>query len=408
MKKKTYAIIILTLTIVEVFSVSNSVQGFDYNLFILNTNKPEYYNDELIKINASWELNYDVVNEIAYVQIQIKDKYEQLIWNSSKNYQIGNYEKNWTVDIKDFNLEIINSSYILYVKFFVFFCYKDTGSDLYYYPETIEIRVIKRNISCDLIGYRDEIKMGENLNLVARFYDANSENIQYLINQDIQLMIINNDIIIQQTNYTTNISGEINLNLISPADLKIGQNFLILSITNNNLYNDSRFDYEIYVDKNEPSIEIIKFKNYLEHGEDLDIILRCFYSLNQSEIILANYNLLIRIYDNKSLIFINEYITDKFGFLEVSISQDSFNYTQKNQIYMIKIFLNETDFLYNKTLILNLNLNQNNYLKILNSFQIKIFSFTSVLIIMLIILSYVFINKKGKNEKILTELIIRY
>ncbi|MFX0038415.1 MAG: hypothetical protein ACFFCY_04395 [Promethearchaeota archaeon] len=408
MKKKTYAIIISILIIVEVLSVCNSVHAFDYNLFNLNTNKVEYYNDDLIKINASWELNYDVVNEIAYVQIHIIDKFEQLVWNSSKYYQIGIYEKNWTVDIDNFNLEILNSSYILYVKFFVFFCYKDTSGDMYYYPETIEIQVIKRNISCDLIGYKDEIKMGEDLDLIAKFYDTTSENNQYLINQSIQLRISNNDIIINQCNYTTNTLGEINLHLISSTDLKIGQNFLILSITDNNLYNNSRFNYEIYVDKNEPTIEIIKFKNYLEDCEDLEIKLRCYYSLNQSEISLVNYNLFIKIYDNKSLIFIDEYITDKFGFLEVLISQDSFNFTQKNQDYIIKIFLDETDFLYNKTLTLNLKLNQDNYLKILNSFQIKIFSFTSVLIIILIILSYVLINKKGKSEKLLTELIIRY
>lgn len=406
--KKKYGIILPILIIVELLSVINFVNAFSCNLISLNTNQSEYYIDESIKINASWELNYNDNNEIAYIQIHIVDVFDQFIWNSSKYNQIGTYEKNWTVNIEDFNLDIKNSSYILYIKFFVFFFHIDTASTMCNYIETIEIRVTKRNILCELIGYKDRIKLGENLSLVAKFYDDVSDINQYLSNQTIQFMISFNDLLIHRCNYTTNMSGVISIRLLSLIHLKFGQNFLIFSIVDNNLYNDSKFIYEINVDKNDPIIDILSFNNNLEESEDLEIKLYCYYYLNQSEKPLANYTLMIKIFDNKSLTFINEYKTDKSGILEVSISQDSFNYNQRNQDFIIYIFLNETYYLDNKTLTLNLNLNQDYYSKVLNSFQIKIFSFTSVLIIIIILLSYVIINKKSKSEKLLTELIIRY
>jgi hypothetical protein len=196
--------------------------------------------------------------------------------------------------------------------------------------------------------------------------------------------------------------------LFSPTHLKLGLNYLIFSISENRLYNDSRLIYEVYVDKNNPIIEILNFSNNLKKNEDLDLKLYCYYHFNYSYLPIANSKLLIKIFDNNSLTFIREYRTDNSGILEISIPQSSFNFDQIFQVFTIQISLNETQYLDNKTISLNLYLNQNNYAEILNSIHIKIFSFTSVLIIILIFLSYIILNKKSKNEKLLTELIIRY
>ncbi|MFX1377764.1 MAG: hypothetical protein ACFFA4_01605 [Promethearchaeota archaeon] len=396
------------LILVEILSVINLVNAFDCNLICLNTNKTKYYRDEFVKINASWIMNYDDKTEIAYTQIHITDFFDNFVWNSSKYYQIGLHQGNWTVNFEDLNLSIENSSHILFIKFFVSFFHIDTSSTMCYYLETIEIRVMKRNISCELIGYKDQIKVGEDLSLIAKFYSKFSEHNQLLINQTIDFMVSFNDLIIYQKNYMTNSSGVIQIYLISLKHLKLGKNILTFSITNNNLYNDSKFVYEIYVDKYDLVIEVVDFNNRIEIDEDLDIKLSLHYNINQSDIILVNYKILIKIFDNKSLTFINEYWTDKSGVLEISISQNSFNYNQEIKDFIIKIFLNESNYFNNETLILNLDVHQNIYSKILNSFQMKIFSFTSILIAILIFLSYIIINKKSKNEKALTELIIRY
>lgn len=406
--KKKYVVILPILIILEVFCVINCVNAFSYNLISLSTDQTEYYIDDSIRINASWELNYNDNIEIAYIQIHIVDQFDSYIWNSSQYDQIGTYEENWTINIEDFNLNIENSTVILYIKFYIFYFHIDTASTMSNYLDTIDIRVVKREISCELIGYKDQINLGEILSLEAIFFDTITNNTQFFTNQTIEFMISFNDLIIHQCNYTTNMSGVINIQLFSLTHLKLGLNFLIFSITDNKLYNDSRIIYEVYVDKNDPIIDILNFTNDLEKSEDLDLKLHCYYYINHSYEPIANFKLLIEIFDNNSLTFIREYETDNSGVLEISIPQNSFNYDQNAQVFTIQISLNETQYLDNKTLSLYLYLNQSNYAEILKTIQIKIFSFTSVLIIMLIFLSYIILNKKSKNEKLLTELIIRH
>jgi len=384
------------------------VNAFSCNLIFLETNQTEYLINEDIKINASWELYYNPVNEIAYTQIHILNSSDHMIWNSSRNNQIGTYEQNWTVNIEEFNLDFRNNSYILYVKFFMFYFHIDTTNTMYTYLETIEIRVMRRNISCELIGYENHITFGENLLFTAKFYDETSEIIQNLSYQTVLFLISFDDTIIHRCNYTTNESGVISIHLSALTHLKLGKNFLIFSITNNSLYNDSEFIYEIIVEKNDLIIEILTFNNDLNKGEDLEIKLSCYYYINQSKQWLENYNLLIKIYNNKTLTYINESETNNLGILEVSITQDSFSDHQTTQNFTVNIFFNGTYSLDNKTLILSLNLNQDIIPETQNTFPITIFSFTSVLIVIMVFLSYVIINKKSKSEKLLSELVIRY
>ncbi len=406
--KKKYVVILPILIILEVFCVINCVNAFSYNLISFSTDQTEYYIDDSIRINASWELNYNDNIEIAYIQIHIVNQFDSFIWNSSQYDQIGTYEENWTINIEDFNLNIENSTFILKIKFYIFYFHIDTASTMSNYLDTIDIRVVKREISCELIGYKDQINLGEVLSLEARFFDTITNNTQFFTNQTVEFLISFNDLIIHQCNYTTNMSGVINIQLFSLTHLKLGLNFLIFSIIDNKIYNDSRIIYEVYVDKNDPIIDILNFTNELKKSEDLDLKLHCYYYINHSYEPIANFKLLIEIFDNNSLTFIREYVTDNSGVLEISIPQNSFNYDQDAQAFTIQVSLNETQYLDNKTLSLYLYLNQTNYAEILKTIQIKIFSFTSVLIIMLIFLSYIILNKKSKNEKLLTELIIRH
>ena len=407
MKKKIFFILSIFIA-VELLNIINLANGFNCNLVNLDANKNKYYFNEDIKINASWELYYNTLNEIAYTQIHILDTFDQIIWNSSKCNQVGNFEKNWTVNVKELNLDFINYSYIVYIKFFVFYFQIDTTNTMCIYLETLEIKIMKRNISCEVIGYKDRLILGENLSIIAKFSDNTTENIQNLINQTIQFIITFDDLILFQRDYKTNASGAICINLSSLTHLKLGLNFLIFSIKNSILYNDTKFVYKIFTEKNDLIIDIITFNNNLNDNEDLEIKLYCYYYINQSIKPLVNYILLIKIFKNLTLTFINEYKTDKYGILTVFISQDSFNYNQKSQDFNLNIIFNGTDFLDNKTIVLSFKLNHDIYSKIQNTFQIRIISFTAILFISLILISYVIINKKSKSEKLLTELIIRY
>ncbi len=406
--KKKYGMILPILLIVEFLTVINPVNAFNCNLINLDTNQTDYYINEDINIFASWELYFNPANEIAYTQIHILDNSDQIIWNSSKNNQIGTLEQNWTVNIEEFILDPRNDSYILFIKFFVFYFQIDTTNTMYTYLDTIEIRAIKRNVACELIGYKDHIKIGENVSLMARFYTKSSESVFNLTNETIQFMTSFNNITIYYSNYTTDAGGIISVQIFSLTHLKLGQNFLIFFITNDRIFNDSKFVYEIFVEKNPIFIDINSFCETLKKNEELEINLRFYYYFNQSLKPLGNYNILLKIIDNKTPVFIKEYETDKFGNLIINISQEFFNFNQKSQELIVNIYFNGTYFLDNKTLSLDLKLNQDLFSEINNSFQINFLSFISILVIILILFSYMLTNKRSKSEKLLTDLIIKY
>jgi hypothetical protein len=169
------------------------------------------------------------------------------------------------------------------------------------YLETIKIRVIKRNLLCQLIEYRDYIKMGENISFVARFYDESTESNDHLSNQTIAFKVSCTDKIIYQQNYTLNMSGSIHLYLSSSTQLELGKNVLTFSVVNNRIFNDTEFTFNLFIEENQRT-------------------------------------------DNK----------------------------------------------------------------INSSIQMRIFSLISVLIIVIVLLSYVIIHKKNETEKLLTEITIRY
>ena len=398
----------LLLILIDFLSVISFVNAFNCNLNFLKTDKTIYFIDEDIKINASWELSYDINNENSYVQVQIFNGSDIKIWISPEYDEIGFFEKNWTVNLQQLNIDFTNYSNILYIKFFSYYDDFFASDAVYTFLDTIKIKVIKKKPLCELTGYRDRIKFGDCLYLTAKFYDDFSESNLFLINYSIQFKIYSNNFISYQSTYTTNLSGMINLCLNSLTHLSLGQNFLVFSIIDNRIYNDTKYIYELYLEKNQLIIDIISFNESLKESEDLEIRLFYYYYFNLSLKPLANYNIVLKIYDYKTLIYINEYKTDKFGVLTIKIPQESFNFNLMSQEFNINIIFNGTNFLNNKTLTLPLKINRETYSDKKNSLQMSILSFMSILIIILIVLSYVISDKKNKSKKLLTDLIIRY
>ncbi|MFX1303284.1 MAG: hypothetical protein ACFFBV_09200 [Promethearchaeota archaeon] len=408
MRKKKIILILSLLMLIDIFSAINFANAYYCNLNFLNINKNLLYFDEDIKINASWELNYNINNEIAYVQIQIFDNLENIIWNSSEYNQIGFYEKNWTLEIDQLNIDFSNSSTILYIKFFSFYFQIDTTNTVSTFLETVKITLIKRKLFCSLEGYREHIEFGESLNLKVKFFDELSQDTLNLINLTIKFMISFNNLIIHQCNYTTNNSGVISVLISSFTHLKIGQNILIFSLVNNKIFNMSIFIYELFVEKNPIFVDILSFNEELKENEELEIKLSYYYSFNQTLYPLAGYDFTLKIYDNKTLVFISEFKTDNSGKLEIRLAQTLFNSNQQSEELSINIIFNGTYSLPNKTLVLCLRVNQGAIPKMENSFQLNFISFISILIIVLIVLSIIINNTKSKSKKLLAELVMRY
>jgi len=406
--KKKIALILPILVLIDLFSVINFTYAYYCNLNFLDTNKNLLFIDEEIKINASWELNYNVNNEIAYIQIQIFNIFDNIIWNSSEYNQIGVFEKNWTLDIAQLNIDFTNYTNILYIKFFSFYFQIDTTNTVSTYLDSKKIEIIKKNLVCSLKGYRDHIEYGEYLYLKAEFYDESSVNNSNLHNKTIKFSISFNDLIIHQYNYTINESGTIRLLVSSYTHLRVGKNLLIFSILNNTIFNDTNFIYELVVEKNPVFVNINHFNGSIKESEDLEIKLFYYYYINQSIEPLTNCDFTIKIFDNETLIFINEYKTDRFGILEINVAHDNFKFDQESVELIINVNFNGTYSLENKTLVLYLILNQATTPKMEYSFQMNLLSFISILILVLIVLSFILNNNKNKNKKLISELIVRY
>lgn len=247
MKKKGILIISL-FVFIGLFNLVNFAKGFYCNLIFLETDKEIYYNDESIKINASWELEYNNSAEISFIQIQIYDFFNNIQWNSSKYYESGKNYDSWTINIQDLDLTFMNYSNILYVKFFYYNYEIASGVELSEFLKIIEIKTIKRNVSCELIDFTNHIRHGENICFKARFYNTSLNNNSNLINYLISFKVISNEIILYKNNYTTNSSGIIEIFISSLTNLTVGLNYLIFTISGNEIYNDSNFEFKLFVE----------------------------------------------------------------------------------------------------------------------------------------------------------------
>ena len=145
--KKMQLLFIFLLFPMMLLNLIKFADCFDYNLMFFNSDKLTYYNNENIEINASWYLNYDEENEYAYIQIQIFNSINILIWNSSTCNTKGVNEKNWSLNITDLCLDFNNYSNLIYIKFLCFYTNFDSGDNVGIILGTIKIELLKREVS---------------------------------------------------------------------------------------------------------------------------------------------------------------------------------------------------------------------------------------------------------------------
>ncbi len=248
MKQKKTLLLILFFVLIGLFKFANYAKGYYCNFGSLETDKETYFNDESIRIKASWELSYNETREISCVQIQIYNVSNNIIWESSRYTDIGYKEENWIVDIQSLNLQFGNYSNTLYIKFFYSYLEILSGASMSIFLKTIEIETIKRNTSTELIEFKRHINYGEDVSFKVRFHNGSITEDSYLVNHSVSFKIISNQIILFKKDYITDSSGIIEIFIPSITNLSIGANSLIFTISETKLYNSTRFECELYVD----------------------------------------------------------------------------------------------------------------------------------------------------------------
>ncbi|MFX1427700.1 MAG: hypothetical protein ACFFBE_14700 [Promethearchaeota archaeon] len=354
-------------------------------------------------INASWELNYDPLIEYSYVQINIYDSVDDLIWNSSWYDEIGIFTEQLIVNTTQLNTTFINHSNKVFIKLYHY--YSEGEITIPFLKDTKEITIVKRILLCELTGFKNYINFGEDLTFVATFYDNDIENTSFMNNQLVLLRINANSSLIFQQNFTTNQFGSIEISLKSLEHLNIGFNTLIFIINQNNIYNNSVFQYEILVEKNPVFINIVNINNQLIKNEDLIIQLYYYYSFNNSVTPLNNQSIRIEIQNHHNLIYSHIYNTNDMGLLSITISHTILNFTGETDDCILILHYDGNYFLQNKTVSLFLSIHDPNGK---NSFDLNTILIVTISVISLVIPLPFLYRFKKERKKMLTEVVIKY
>jgi len=273
-KKKNKAVLFLYF-LLGIILIPKSALGFSCSNTLLVTDKNTYNNNENIYLNGSWELYYNSGFEVSYIQIQITNIFDKILWNSSYYYAIGISQKNWTINIQSLNLTITNYPYRIYIKLFNYhedFNSNEVGAT---YKEIITLNITKRDVDCELTNFKSDLIYGESNLFNAKFYNGNTSFC--LENETLQCIIRNNDGIIYQTIFTTDKEGMLSFNISTVKHLGLGRNNISFIIKNNSYYLDTTFSYEVYVKKIPVYVDITNLVNNPEESSLLKIQLYYYY-----------------------------------------------------------------------------------------------------------------------------------
>ncbi len=348
-------------------NVPNAYAVLQINILNFDTNKKYFCIDENIKIEASWILNYNPIEEWAYIQIQVFDSFNQLLWCSEQNDSIGVFDKNWTVDILS-----LNFSFFEYKTNFsiVFYLFHMVGEEIFSSgPITIKtIQILKRIVSCSLLEYSEKIYFGESISFQGLFYNISNNITVYPDNLLITLNLYKEGILIYNQEYYT-INGLICVNLSTLTFSIIGELELKLSTSTNSIYIRNIFIYNLEVQKLDLNYSINEFTENLDF-KDRIVINISFFTYSDAQLLyfeISNIN--VKIYSNNILVYENCYNSSKNGNLLVIISSEIFESDGEKLIY-IDIFNNS----YYNDLSIKLLLNLYNYQKLDLNYSIDEFT----------------------------------
>jgi hypothetical protein len=400
-KKRSKAFVVINLFIILI-STFRFVRGVYCYVSFFDTDKDNYYIDENIIINATWELYYDSEYEIASIQIQIWDGLGMIIWNSSRYIEIGVNQDNWNVKIQDLNISIKDNFETIFVKFVNIVIDGGSGNEEYVIIKSIFIEIYKKDVLCELNGFNEKLVYGDDLFFTAKFIDSlNNSNLMY---QTVLFRIISSNSTIYQKIFTTNNLGIIELNISSLNHLNIGQNNLIFNITDNLLYNDSMFFFNIFVEKLTIFADILKYNDNLDISDDIEILIYYYYYFNNIIYPLGDTLLEVQFLQDDNLLIKDNFNTNESGILFLNISSNSFSLNEKKNKVTIQVIYNGTEILNSKIINLDVEIGQIPRSWSLNSIQTILILTFSLLGITLSLMSFYFLNKKKSKIRILPDL----
>ncbi len=363
-RRKKKAVIFLYF-LLGIMLIPKSALGFSCSNTLLVTDKNTYDNNENIYLNGSWELYYDPGFEISYVQIQITNIFDKILWNSSNYYTIGISQKNWTINIQFLNLTFTNYPCRIYIKLFNYhedFNSNEVGTS---YKEIITINITKRDVDCELTNFKSDLIYGESNLFNAKFYNVNTS--VCLENETLQCIIRNNDEIIYQTTFTTDKDGMLSFNVSTVKHLGLGRNNISFIIKNNSYYLDTTFSYEVDVKKIPVYVDITNLVNNPEESSLLKIQLYYYY-FNINKKPLENESLKIIIYSNSTVEYVEILKTNRTGFVNINILPSIFNFKEDDIIFYVDVIFNGTSYLENRTICLSFQIQNFQYPRNYSSF----------------------------------------
>lgn len=397
---------ILLYILFVIILLTSSVSGFFCGNTNLVTDKSSYYNNEKIKINATWEQYYDPEYEYSYIRIQIIDIFDRILWNSSIDYSIGLLEKNWTVDIQLLNISYTNFTNVLFIKMYNKYENFQTSFVEDTYKETLIINIIKREISCQLTNFKNILIFGETNFFTATFFST--ETSTRLINETFSLTTFYNEKVLFQNNFTTNESGEIAFNISTISHLNIGRNELMFMMKNSIIYNDTTFSYDLIVKKIPVFVNVINFMNNIANANYVEIQLYYYYMFNQSKKPIENENIKLIFYRNTISEYELNLITNQSGFLDVRINPNNVIFQAAEKSIYVDIIFNGTSQLENNTITFYIELDNFSYKGISNSFFLSNVSLISVLFMLLSLICLKVYNIHRTKFKLIKDLTFKF
>ena len=238
MNKKIVFLLIIAFS-VGVINLSDYAKGFYVMTLNFETDKTTYYNDESINISLTWEMMYDVKFEDSYIEIRIELGNGTRLWTSPQYSEMGINEENWIIGIQNLGLGENFSNY-LYIRIFLYNYHDLVGLQFADVIREIQVETVRRNVSCELIGFDNHINYGEDLDFKAIFYNISDDKL-YLVNSLVSVEIVSeNNQITYNKDYITNSTGEFEISILSIENLTEGLNYLKFGVQNN------QFEFQLY------------------------------------------------------------------------------------------------------------------------------------------------------------------
>ncbi len=321
LKRKSKIILILFFLAQFTIIIPNVIAVLQINILNFNTDKNEYFTDEDIIIEASWILNYNPIEEWAYVQIQLYNNLDQLLWCSEQNDSMGIINKTWNVNILDLNFSFSENPINFSVIFYLFHM---VGEEIFSSGPiaTKSIQISKKLISCSLFNYKERINYGEPIDFQALFYNITDTITYYPDNLSITLELYKANESVFSQNYNT-VNGWINVNISTTTFLIVGKIELRLIASENSFYFGNVFNYDLEVEQLNLFCSLYNYIEKINYGEPIDFQ-ALFYNITDTITYYPdNLSITLELYKANESVFSQNYNTVN-GWINVNISTTTF------------------------------------------------------------------------------------